>query len=222
VYLLDEPSLFSLQILNWNWFAVPYFVLLGILAGINSVFLTKCVLFCKSFFSKIERNYTKILLAAVLIGGTLFLFPELYGDGYHGIQDIVQHPNSSFSMSFLFSILGILLLKPIITAVTLGAGGDGGVFAPSLVIGGFLGFFVATFLNTFFGTNVLPINFIIIGMAALLSASIHAPFTSIFLVCGLVNDYTLFFPLLLVCLVSKYTAKSIYPYTVYSFAIRTV
>ena len=222
VYLLDEPSLFSLQILNWNWFAVPYFVLLGILAGINSVFLTKCVLFCKSFFSKIERNYTKILIAAVLIGGTLFLFPELYGDGYHGIQDIVQHPNSSFSMSFLFSILGILLLKPIITAVTLGAGGDGGVFAPSLVIGGFLGLFVATFLNTFFGTNVLPLNFIIIGMAALLSASIHAPFTSIFLVCGLVNDYTLFFPLLLVCLVSKYTAKSIYPYTVYSFAIRTV
>ncbi|HKO78612.1 MAG TPA: chloride channel protein, partial [Flavobacterium sp.] len=63
-----------------------------------------------------------------------------------------------------------------------------------------------------------PINFIIIGMAAVLSASIHAPFTAIFLVCGLTNDYTLFFPILAVCLISKYTAKMIYPFTVYTYS----
>jgi CIC family chloride channel protein len=54
-------------------------------------------------------------------------------------------------------------------------------------------------------------------MAASLSASIHAPFTALFLVCGIINDYTLFFPMLVICLVSKYTAKMIYPFTVYSF-----
>lgn len=57
----------------------------------------------------------------------------------------------------------------------------------------------------------------IIGMAAVLSASIHAPFTAIFLVCGLTNNYTLFLPILAACLISKYTAKMIYPFTVYSF-----
>jgi CIC family chloride channel protein len=58
----------------------------------------------------------------------------------------------------------------------------------------------------------------VIGMAAVLSASIHAPFTALFLVCGLINDYALFFPILAVCLISKYTAKLIYPFTVYTFA----
>jgi chloride channel protein, CIC family len=64
---------------------------------------------------------------------------------------------------------------------------------------------------------VIPVNFMIIGMAAVLSASIHAPFTAIFLVCGSTNNYILFFPILMVCLISKYTAKMIYPFTVYSF-----
>jgi len=77
---------------------------------------------------------------------------------------------------------------------------------------------LASILNTFFHVHVLPVNFMIIGMAAVLSASIHAPFTAIFLVCGLTNDYTLFLPILVVCLISKYTAKMIYPFTVYSYA----
>jgi CIC family chloride channel protein len=81
-----------------------------------------------------------------------------------------------------------------------------------------LGLLVASVLNTFFNIGVIPVNFMIIGMAAVLSASIHAPFTAIFLVCGLTNDYTLFIPLLVVSLISKYTAKMIYPFTVYSFS----
>ena len=70
----------------------------------------------------------------------------------------------------------------------------------------------------FFDAQVIPINFMILGMAATLSASIHAPYTALFLVCAIVNDYTLFFPILLICLVSKYTAKMIYPYNVYTFS----
>jgi CIC family chloride channel protein len=122
------------------------------------------------------------------------------------------------SLSLVLTFIGILVLKPIVTSVTLASGGDGGVFAPSLFIGAFLGLLVALVLNTYFNANVIPINFMIIGMAAVLSASIHAPFTSIFLVCGLTNDYTLFLPILVVCLISKYTAKMIYPFTVYSYS----
>jgi len=87
----------------------------------------------------------------------------------------------------------------------------------SILIGflsAFLGLLLALILNQYFYADVIPINFIIIGMAAVLSASIHAPFTALFLVCGLTNDYTLFLPILVVCLISKYTAKMIYPFTV--------
>lgn len=219
LYLIKEPPMLTIEIKGWHTNALPYFIILGILTGVNSVFLTKNVLFFKAVFLTVEKKYNKILLATIILGSAIFLFPNLYGDGYHGIKELISNPNENFTVAFFISIFGIILLKPIVTAVTLGAGGDGGVFAPSLVIGAFLGFFVATFLNTFFDANVIPVNFIIIGMAALLSASIHAPFTALFLVCSLVNNYALFFPLVLVCLISKYTAKLIYPYTVYSYAL---
>lgn len=219
LYVINEPALFAVNISIWHFYAIPYFILLGILAGINSVFLTKTVLFIKSQFTRIGNSHYRIFLGSIIIGTAILTFPALYGDGYHGVKEIFAHPNASFTLTFLLSILGILILKPVLTSVTLAVGGDGGVFAPSLVIGAFLGFFVATFFNTYFHADVIPINFIIIGMAALLSASIHAPFTALFLVCGITNDYTLFFPILMVCLVSKYTAKWIYPYTVYTYAI---
>lgn len=220
IYFLKEPILFNVKITTWHLYAIPYFTLLGALSGVNSVFLTKSVLLIKNQFSKIKKSFHKIALASLLIGTSIYFFPVLYGDGYHGIKEIIINPNTNFSITFFASIIGILILKPIITSVTLASGGDGGVFAPSIVIGGFLGFFVATFVNTFFHADVIPINFIIIGMAALLSASIHAPFTALFLICGITNNYTLFFPILLTCLVSKYTAKLIYPYTVYSYSLK--
>jgi CIC family chloride channel protein len=198
--------------------AIPYFILLGILAGLNSVYLTKCVIFFKREFSKIKISYYKIIIGSIILSASLFLFPQLYGEGYNSIKEIfLQSDTIKLSYTIVFTFIGILILKPIVTSITLASGGDGGVFAPSLFIGAFLGLLLATVLNTFFYANVIPINFMIIGMAAVLSASIHAPFTAIFLICGLTNDYTLFFPILVVCLISKYTAKIIFPYTVYTF-----
>lgn len=217
VYLTDEPSLFSVSITTWHWHALPYFVLLGILSGLHAVLLTKSVLFIKNKFSKIEKPLYRIALGTSVIGLLISVFPALYGDSYEGVKEILRHSAAPFHFSFFLSVAGILLLKPIITSATLAAGGDGGVFAPSIVMGAFLGLFVATFVNTFFGADVIVLNFIVIGMAALLSGSIHAPFTALFLICGTSNDYTLFFPILLVCLISKYTAQFTYPFTVYSY-----
>lgn len=216
--LLKEEPLFTVSINTWHLRAIPYFILLGILAGINSVYLTKCVLFFKAQFAKIETHYYKIIIGSVILSVSLFIFPQLYGEGYHAIKTITTANNEiplTFTLALTF--LGVLLLKPIVTSITLASGGDGGVFAPSLFIGAFLGILVASVLNTFFDTQIIPVNFMVIGMAAVLSASIHAPFTAIFLVCGLTNNYTLFFPILAACLISKYTAKMIYPNTVYTF-----
>ncbi|WP_264534647.1 chloride channel protein [Flavobacterium sp. N1736] len=217
--ILNEEPLFNVAITTWHLRAIPYFVLLGILAGINSVYLTRCVLFFKSQFGKIGTHYYKILIGSTVLSISLFIFPQLYGEGYHAIKGIFANTSEiPLTLTLAFTFIGILLLKPIVTSITLASGGDGGVFAPSLFIGAFLGLLLASVLNTFFHINVIPVNFMIIGMAAVLSASIHAPFTAIFLVCGLTNDYTLFLPILVVCLISKYTAKMIYPFTVYSYS----
>lgn len=215
--LLSEQPLFTVVITTWHFYAIPYFILLGILAGINSVFLTKTVLFFKSQFSKINNDYYRIILGALILSLALFTFPQLYGDGYHAMKELFSETNPILTFGFVLTFIGVLLLKPIVTSVTLASGGDGGVFAPSLFIGAFLGLLLATVLN-YFHANVIPVNFMVIGMAAVLSASIHAPFTALFLVCGMTNDYTLFFPILVVCLIAKYTSKMIFPFTVYTYS----
>ncbi|WP_417940091.1 chloride channel protein [Flavobacterium sp. RS13.1] len=216
--ILKEEPLFAISITTWHLKAIPYFILLGILAGMNSVYLTRCVLFFKSQFGKIDTHYYKVIIGSAVLSISLFIFPQLYGEGYHAIKTSFIAPNQIMTFTLALTYIGILVLKPIVTSITLASGGDGGVFAPSLFIGAFLGLLLASVLNTFFQVHVIPVNFMIIGMAAVLSASIHAPFTAIFLVCGLTNDYTLFFPILAVSLISKYTAKMIYPYTVYSYS----
>lgn len=219
IFILKEKPLFAVKITTWHLKAIPYFILLGILAGLNSVYLTRCVLFFKSQFGKINTHYYKILLGSAILSVSLFIFPELYGEGYHAIKVIFSNSAEiSLTLKLALTFIGILILKPIVTSITLASGGDGGVFAPSIFIGAFLGLLLALILNTYFYTHIIPVNFMIVGMAAVLSASIHAPFTSIFLVCGLVNNYTLLFPIFIVCLISKYTAKMIYPYTVYTYS----
>jgi CIC family chloride channel protein len=219
VFLLDEKPLFTVSVTQWHLYAAPYFIVLGVLCGLNAVYLTKCVFFFKAQFARFSSHYYKILAGAAAISALLFVFPELYGDGYHAVKENILTANTLLlTLPHILLFAGLLALKPVITSITLSAGGDGGVFAPSLFIGAFLGLFLAAVLNTYFDAAVIPLNFMIIGMAAMLSASIHAPFTALFLVCGLINDYTLFIPVLAVCLIAKYTAKAIYPYTVYTLA----
>ena len=171
-------------------------------------------MFFKSQFSKINTHYYKILLGSAVLSISLFIFPQLYGEGYHAIKTIFMaaHNEIPLTVTLALTFFGLLLLKPIVTSITLASGGDGGVFAPSLFIGAFLGLLLASILNTFFNADVIPLNFMIIGMAAVLSASIHAPFTAIFLVCGLTNDYTLFIPILAVSLDFKIYGQNDLPF----------
>ncbi len=215
--IINEESLFAVNIITWHAYAIPYYILLGILAGINSAFLTKMVLLFKTQFSRISNEFYRILLGGFILGLALFFFPQLYGDGYHAMKELFLNVGPTATLGVMLSFLAIVLLKPIVTSATLASGGDGGVFAPSLFIGAFLGLLLATVLNDF-NAEVIPVNFMVIGMAAVLSASIHAPFTALFLVCGMTNDYTLFFPILIVCLIAKYTSKMILPYTVYTYS----
>ncbi|MES2587352.1 MAG: chloride channel protein [Bacteroidota bacterium] len=216
--VLNIKPIFHLDVSHWNHNVFPYFILLGVLAGLNSVYLTKCVLFFKAQFARLNSHFIRVFLATLIIGFGILFFPALYGDGYHAIKEVLKNLNTlNFSYSLILGFLGLLLIKPILSAITLSAGGDGGVFAPSLFIGAFLGLFLAFILNHYFDAHVIPVNFMLIGMAAVLSASLHAPFTSVFLVCGIVGNFTLIIPILVACLVSKLTAKMLFPYTVYTF-----
>ena len=119
---------------------------------------------------------------------------------------------------YFIPLLLLIFIKPLAASLTLGAGGDGGVFAPSIVTGAFLGIFFAQFCNYYLGTHLIVINFALFGAAAMLSAAIHAPFTAMFIISSIVpSGYVLLLPLLIAGFVSKTLAKKIYPYNVYTY-----
>ncbi|CAA7387852.1 MULTISPECIES: chloride channel protein [Chryseobacterium] len=214
LYFIKSEPLLPIEITEWKWMAIPFFVILSLLGGVLSVYFTILVIKIKDFFSGISNNFLRVNLGALIVGGLIFSFPFLYGDSYHSLSEILNHPKS---YSFLF-LLFLIILKPLASSLTLGAGGDGGVFAPSIVSGAFLGFTFAFFCNTFLGTSLIYVNFMLVGAAATLSASIYAPFTALFLVCNLApNGYVLFFPILLACWISKDLARRIIPYNVYTY-----
>jgi CIC family chloride channel protein len=221
-YLFYNEPLFTFTISGWEYHAIPSLILLSIFSGLMGVYLTRTVLIFKAKYSKLNNYSSKILISASILGISLLLCPQLYGDGYHAMKDIFLASTHPINVSYsLLLIAGILILKPIATSATLAAGGDGGVFAPGLFLGAFLGLLLAILLNKYFNAGVMPLNFMIIGMAAVLSASLHAPFTAAFLVCGLVGNYVLLLPIFIACIISKVIAKLVYPYSVYTYSPAT-
>ena len=215
LYLFPSKPFFSFSVKEWHWIALPFMLVLSLLSGILSAYFTVLVIRIKSFFAGISSNFIRVNLGALFVGLMIFVFPFLYGDSYHSLSEAITKPES-FSILFF---LTLVLLKPIASSLTLGAGGDGGVFAPSIVAGAFLGVGFALFCNKFFETNLIYLNFALIGAAATLSTSIYAPLTALFLVCNLApNGFELGFPVLLVCYLSKiFTQKFILPYNVYTY-----
>lgn len=217
ILISKEPPLFSYKIIGWSYYAVPFFLILSLLGSLVSVYFTLLVTRMKRWFSNISSDFLRVNIGAILIGFMILYFPSLYGDSYHGLNEILELNSTQQSVSIVL-LLMLVLLKPLAASLTLGAGGDGGVFAPSIVVGAFLGLYLAYFLNSNLGTNLVPLNFAIVGAGCVLSASLHAPFTSIVLVCGIIpNGIQLFIPLLICCLLAKVIAKKLLPYNAYTY-----
>ncbi|MGC4059280.1 MAG: chloride channel protein [Chitinophagaceae bacterium] len=217
IYLSGSKPLFNFSVTGWYRTALPYMILLSILAGFLAVYFTQTVIRIKSRFSAIRNNFLRVNTGAVLVGILIFIFPQLYGDSYHALPELLKH-SESFSVSFLGLLLLLIFLKPLAASLTLGAGGDGGVFAPSLVSGAVLGILVAVVCNHFLHTHLIVLNFALIGAAAMLSAAIHAPMTAVFLACGLTpGGFILFIPILIGTMLSKAIAQKLCSYTVYTY-----
>ncbi|KIA88764.1 chloride channel protein [Kaistella jeonii] len=217
IALFDSETILTHPVKEWTYAAIPFFIVLSILGGILSVYFTLLVTRMKKLFGNISNNFIRVNLGAIAVGTLIFFFPSLYGDSYHGLHEILNKPLESASTIPVLFLLAVALLKPLASALTLGAGGDGGVFAPSIVAGAFLGLMVAFVGNNYFGMNLTPVNFALIGAAATLSASLYAPFTSVVLICNLLPDgYILFVPILICCFISYAVSKLILPYNVYT------
>ncbi|MES2410764.1 MAG: chloride channel protein [Bacteroidota bacterium] len=224
--LISKVSLSSDTILNFeqtlkfDYHNTPYYILLGILAGFASIYHARNFQKVEKFFGTFKnKGYRKALFGATILAVLIFFFPTLFGEGYESIKILAsKNPgvllNNTMLEQFksewvLLAFVGVtMLLKAFATGLTLGSGGNGGNFAPSLFVGSYLGFFVAKTVNLLNFTHHLPIaNFTIVGMAGILSGLFHAPLTAIFLIGEITGGYDLMVPLMIVSSVSYAVSK---------------
>lgn len=217
IYFFDNSRILSFTVQGWEWYAMPFFIVLSLFGGALSVYFTLLVTRMGHLFNRIKNNFIRVNLGALTVGSLLFIFPALYGDSYMGMKHIIEDASSVQTISIVSLVL-LALLKPLAASLTLAAGGDGGVFAPSIVAGAFFGVLFATVCNQYLGTDLILLNFALVGAAATLSASIYAPLTSLLLICNLLpNGFILFLPILVASFVANRFSKILLPYNVYSY-----
>lgn len=210
---------------------VPYYILLGILGGLVAVYFTKTYLFIEGKFHKIKKKRYRLLIGGISLGILIFLFPSLYGEGYEAINSSLSgdtqylHDNSIwnyFDNNFLLTALLLLLVvlaKVVATSITFGAGGVGGIFAPTLFTGVHLGLLFAMVINHF-NIHILPEqNFALIGMGALIAGVLHAPLTAVFLIGDITHGYELLFPLMITATISYATTRLFTVHSVYTYQL---
>ncbi|WMC08112.1 chloride channel protein [Elizabethkingia anophelis] len=219
--------------LNFDYHNTIYYVLLGIIAGFLSVYHARLFRWVEHRIGSYSKSvYTRAFVGAGILGMLIFLFPPLFGEGYENIKvlannqagelldnSLFEHLNGNEWWIMLFVMI-TMMIKSIATGLTLGSGGNGGNFAPSLFVGSYLGYLISKVV-TLIGIKNLPIdNFTVVGMAALLSGLFHAPLTAIFLIAEITGGYGLIIPLMLVSSISYAIAKRYdnYSMDIYSIA----
>jgi CIC family chloride channel protein len=219
--VLDETVLLNFkQQQVFDYHKIPFYILLGILTGFMSVYYTRYFQRTEHYFAKLKLNaYKKALLGASILAVLIFIFPTLFGEGYESIKVLSENNPGKILENTLFSdfrdnswvlliFVGVtMMVKVFATGITLGAGGNGGNFAPSLFVGSYLGYVFSKLINLT-GLTQLPVsNFTMVGMAGILSGLFHAPLTAIFLIAEITGGYSLMLPLMIVASISFAISK---------------
>ena len=225
---LYSGQLFYLITNQWYVHAIPFYIILGVLCGLISVYMTRVTLFMEDYFERRKGVYSRALIGGLILGGLIFIFPPLFGEGYNTITSLFHGDYTallgkslfaSFTASpwvLIFVTITIILIKVIATSLTLGSGGNGGIFAPSLFTGSLVGFGFAFLINTLGISTLFISNFIAVGMAGIMSGVVHAPLTAIFLIAEITGGYVLFVPLMIVSAISFFISRYFEPYTIYT------
>ncbi|MBL7738769.1 MAG: chloride channel protein [Chitinophagaceae bacterium] len=225
--ILAEGALFNFVLQqHFDYRNVPAYIVLGALAGFISLYYARVFKNTENRLHHWKINaYAKAVIGGLFLMAIYFVFPPLFGEGYESVKLLANGTSEQVNdNTTLFSLLDenisliifaglIVLLKPVAAAITIGSGGNGGNFAPSLFAGSYLGFFFSKLLNSTGWFKIPEGNFSLAGMAGVLSGVMYCPLTAIFLIAEITNGYELFIPLMLVSSISFFIVKSYEPFS---------
>ena len=210
-------------------FVVPTYQLhspweLGLYAGLGVAAAAVAVAYIwildhlENFFEHLKiPAWIKPVIGGLIVGGLAFLIrPEILGTGYPTIAQVL---NGGLSDPII--LLALVGLKLIATPVTIGSGGQGGLFAPSLFLGAMLGMAFGTLAQIPFGGVIAPAPaYGLVGMGAVLAGAVRAPITAILLPFELTQDYRIILPLMFAAIISTILARFFEPESVYTLKLK--
>ncbi len=221
IILAENIPLSFREISHFNYHNIPFYIALGIASGLLSAFYLRA--YAKSEIvikSKLRSGTIRLITGGAILGVLVILFPALFGEGYSSITSLARmDPDSIFEGSPLkpflsnnqggvaIAVFAVAIFKVFAVSLTLNAGGNGGNFAPALLVGACLGFSLS-FGGNALGVTHLPVpNFCLVAMAGVLTGIFHAPLMAVFLIAEITGGYDLIIPLMVVSALSTAVSK---------------
>lgn len=222
--ILSEGVLLTFVLVSpFDYHNTHYYLLLGLLSGFVALYYAKSFDYIHDLMKSIQKTWMRVMIGGILLAGLILFFPSLLGEGYESIKSLSSlNTKTIFDRSIIagwvtseYTILlflgMVVLLKSVAAAITIGSGGNGGSFGPSLFMGAYMGFVFARLLNLLLGTDIPEVNFALVGMAGMLSGVFYAPLTAIFLIAEITGGYALIIPLMIVSAISLALANYFQP-----------
>lgn len=214
-YLGDYPAFVIPNYTLVSTMEIPLYMALGIIAGVVGVIFTSSLYKIEDLFDSIKiPDYTKAAIGGLLIGIIGIFFPHVYGVGYGAIE-LALLENLSW-----YILIALIFAKILATSFTIGSGGSGGIFAPSLFIGAMLGGAFGCMVHHLFPTLTATCGaYSLVGMGALVAGATHGPITAILILFEMTGNYKIILPLMLSCILSSVIASQIRQESIYTMKL---
>ena len=196
----------------WEFAIYPF---LGLFAGLIALLFIVTLYKTEDLFDAIALpQWVKPAIGGLLLGVILIKFPHVFGVGYAAINEALFN-----QLSGIF-LISLVFLKIAATSITLGSGGSGGIFAPSLFIGAMAGGFFGWIANILFPSlTASPAAYALVGMGAVVAGTTHAPITAIIIIFELSGNYKIILPMMITCILSTMLASSLKKGSIYTIKL---
>jgi CIC family chloride channel protein len=194
---------------------LPMYLVLGIFCAAVGVTFTKTLYRIEDLFDEIKfPEYLKGIIGGLILGVASLVFPQILGVGY-GAIDMALAQKMAWWL-----LLVLVLVKILATSITIGSGGSGGIFAPSLFLGAMAGGFFGFVVHQLFpNITASPAAYSIVGMGAVVSATTHGPLAAILILFEMTGGYEIILPLMLACIIATIASGQFLKDSIYTLKL---